>query len=70
MASMAPVREIVTDDTNIIVDRDELLRSAERDAAKLGLSVQRAFELLLAGKGRGGYIWDDLSMIYTALQRI
>jgi hypothetical protein len=65
---MAVPQNIVTEDVAVQVSHDDLLRLAERNSARLGMSLQEAYELYSNGGSAQGYVWDDLSMIFMTLE--
>jgi hypothetical protein len=69
MATVVRVPNATLDDATITVDRNELLRLAVRDAARLGLSLDQAYEHFKSGNAGSGLIWADLSLLLTALVR-
>jgi hypothetical protein len=66
-AIMALPHNVVREEATTQVSHDDLVCIAKRSAARLGMSLEDAFDLYSKGGRAKGYIWDDLSTIFAAM---
>ena len=51
----------------LTVDREGLLRLIDEEARQLGLSGEKALEMVQKGQGEDNYLWSDISLLADLL---